>query len=81
MKTNLITVKLIINTASVLLTMFSLFCFRSIALRRKMLLMKEEKRRQDILEKRREEIREATEKFQRLNKNYVPGVDSRKGQG
>lgn len=43
--------------------------------------MKEEKRRQEILDKRREEIREATEKFQRLNKNYTPGVDSRKGSG
>ena len=41
--------------------------------RRKMDAMKEERRRQEILMKRREQIREATERYQRLKKNYVPG--------
>lgn len=42
------------------------------AMKRKTDVDKEERRRQEILAKRREEIRLATERFQRLNKNYVP---------
>lgn len=40
------------------------------ALKRKLEAQKEEKRRLEILQKRREQIREATEKYQRGNTNY-----------
>ena len=48
-------------------------CHRAQVVRRKMDAMKEERRRQEILMKRREQIREATERYQRLKKNYIPG--------
>ena len=47
-------------------------CYRAHLVKRKMDTMKEERRRQDILTKRREQIREATERYQRLKKNYMP---------
>ena len=44
--------------------------FRAQAHKRKLEAQKEERRRREILVKRRQDIREATEKFQRLNRHY-----------
>lgn len=49
--------------------------YRAQVVKRKMDVMKEERRRQEILMKRREQIREATERYQRLKKNYMPDSD------
>jgi hypothetical protein len=43
---------------------------RALALKKKTEAQREEQRRQAILAKRKEQIREATEKYQRLNKHY-----------
>lgn len=50
--------------------------YRALAMRRKQDTDREERRRQEILARRRENIKAATEKYQRLNKNYQPKSDT-----
>jgi hypothetical protein len=50
-------------------------------LKRKLEAEREQRRRKEILVKRKQEIREATEKFQRLNRNYSRDEDEEKQKG
>ena len=50
--------------------------YRALAARRRQDADREERRRQEILARRREDIRAATEKYQRLNKHYHAKSDA-----
>ena len=54
----------------------TVYLYRALASKRKQDVDREERRRQEILARRRETIRSATEKYQRLNKNYQPKSDA-----
>lgn len=57
----------------------SFYDFRALAIKRKAEAEREEKRRQQILAKRREKQQEATEKFQRAHISSRPGSGSSNG--
>ena len=57
------------------------FFFRAQAVKRKLEAQREEKRRQNILSKRREEQREATEKFQRSHISSRPSSKTSNSSG